>query len=192
MITREQAIKVLKELGACQDARLWFEYLKNVDPETAWNQCQQADWLIWLARHLEISKHKICFAIFECAKAVLHLVPKEEERSRQALELVEKWLAGEEVSEKELERAASEAYDAVEDAYSSAGDVVTRVSCACQTIYYVTAYVAPFGYSFHADSAIDNAYSSIEKSEIDSRIDFPGIVRKHISWKEIEEKLKKL
>ena len=44
----------LKKLNACEDA---IKYVRNQkSPEEAWNNCSRGDWMLWLARRLDVDK----------------------------------------------------------------------------------------------------------------------------------------
>lgn len=173
MMTRRQAIEKLHQLGACEEACEWFEN-SGLDPEEAWNQCNEPDWLAWLAYSLNIDLETIVRAVYESAKVVSHLIPDEEKYSRQALELVERWLAGEEVSANELKVAAASSTGAASFISVASTGAVVYAARAASSVH------AFFGY---ASAALTYATMA------DSSIDIAGIVRKHIPWSMIEEKL---
>lgn len=187
MITRERAIILLKKLDACQDSSNWFEY-SEFEPEQAWNQCPNPYWLAWLSRELKVDQHKILSAACECAKAVIHLISEEEQRPRQALELADRWLAGEDVSVSQFKDAVDEALAAADvDTASLAADAAAHACYAVALAAYATVnYVAHVAVSSIVHARVAYARAA------DPRIDLPGSVRKHITWALIEKKLKKL
>lgn len=190
MVTREQGHKLLKKLLACCEARDWL-HNSRFEPESAWNQCPEADWLLWLARKLKIEKKQIVFALYECVRAISHLIPEDEERPQELLKPVERWLAGEEVSEEEREATSNAAYNIL-DYFGF--DVLEKDSAvfACEASCYVAAYAGPLGFGVDADAAVDAVNASQRESENNLSIDFPGIIRKHIPWSMIEKHLNKL
>lgn len=186
MVTSQQAIILLKEFGACLDARHWFKN-SELEPEQAWNECRQADWLIWLARKLRIDKNKIKIALCECAKAIFPLVPEGEDRPRKVIEISEKWITSSPLSVEELRMIG---HVDIANAYYYAEDYGLAASCACEAIHDIAVYAGPFGNGTDIHLALESAHLSIKKSG--SNIDLPGIIRKHITWEMIEKKINKL
>lgn len=182
MITREQAIEVFNKLGACREARKWFED-SGLEAEEAWNQCLREDWLFWLASTVIIPKaevkRKLVLIAYECAKAVLHLIPEGEEPPRQILELMEKWINGEEVSQEELIILS-------EDAVYGSPTTVSHASSAFSHAAYIIIADSNLAFSDYASDAVYCA------RQADPNLDGFGIIRKHLPWNLIEEKLKKL
>lgn len=194
MITREQAIEVLEKFSACTESLEWF-MRSRCEPKQAWNQCSNPDWLIWLAETLRIDSHKITLVACECAKAVLHLIPEDEERPRLALELAEKWFTDKGISAKQLCAATTDAYAA----YNAVARINATYACyAADAIHCAVKSVAFAAQSTvvlannYADVAVFYAAAATTYRRTGSRMDIPNIIRKHIPWSLIEEKLNKL
>ena len=81
----------LKCLGACEESIKW---VGDKEFEEAWASCEDIGWMFWLAEKLEVDLKLFVQAACRCARLVLHLVPKEEERPRRAIEAAEAWLEG--------------------------------------------------------------------------------------------------
>ena len=76
--------KKLSELSACQDAIDWVD---NRDFKTAWDDCERADWMLWLMCKMEIAtKRERIHIICDCAATSLKYVPKGDDRPRLAIE----------------------------------------------------------------------------------------------------------
>ena len=81
----------LESIGACEPA---LEWVGDRDAETAWAECDQADWLMWLAYDAGESTHKPLVRIaLECAR----LTPITHPLLLDSLNDVERWLVGESV-----------------------------------------------------------------------------------------------
>jgi hypothetical protein len=76
---------------ACPDALTW---LGDRSPREAWEVCERADWMLWLADHIGIDQRLVVLCGTGCARSVLHLLPAGEERPRQAIEAAEAWAYG--------------------------------------------------------------------------------------------------
>ena len=112
----------LKSLGACQQAIDWSA--DQSDPQTAWERCGRADWLLWLAAwHCQPGDalHRaIVSAICGVARTLLRLVPEGEDRPRIAIETAEVWAHGEASIEDVLASAVSACAAAAHAAAASA------------------------------------------------------------------------
>lgn len=144
----------LLALDPCSDARAWLKEAKPATLEAAYATCPRADWMLWAIPRLALvedeglSRSLRLFAL-RCArstpvgggKVVFDLL--EDERSRNAIEVAERYLRGEATRE-ELQEARSAA------AYASA------------------AYVASF--AAYADAAASYAAASASASRGDARL----------------------
>lgn len=190
MVTRQQAIEVLKKSYACEEGYNWFMD-SGLEPEQAWNRCSQPDWLVWLAGRLGIDRNKLILVAYECAKAVLPLIPKNAERIQKVLELVGKGLDGEKVSWGDLQWAAISAIDEI-DEIDEIDDPNGVYSDAAYSVYFVAHAINSF-FIWNSVSSVSRAYSAyLDARDADSNIDFPGIVKKHIPWQMIEKHFNKL
>jgi hypothetical protein len=87
MMFREYLVSV----QACPDAILW---VGDRSPSEAWHACQRPDWLLWLCGRVAVDRRLIVLCATGCARSVLHLVPPDEDRPRQAVEAAEAWAYG--------------------------------------------------------------------------------------------------
>lgn len=84
------------------------------DFKSAWNNCPRGDWMLCLAKKLNIDNRKLTLAKGLCAKTVIHLM--KDERSKKAVEIAIEYGKGK-ASREELNAADAYAADAV-DAYA--------------------------------------------------------------------------
>ena len=109
----------LKKLNACSDAREWVAAQRNY--KEAWQNCERGDWMLWLAKKLEVDDRKLTLAKFKCANQVRHLM--KDQRSIAALDAAERYGNGE-ISRDELDAAADAAAAYAADAVDDAGYAV--------------------------------------------------------------------
>ena len=112
--------KLLDRLGACGEACRYASTHPN--PETAWEHCNRADWMIWLLTHVGCDEPKL-FQIYACwcvrntpladGRKVWDLLT--DERSKNAVVVAERFSCGE-ATEQERAAAWAAARDAAGDA----------------------------------------------------------------------------
>ena len=122
----------LEKLNACSDARDWVCTQKN--PTEAWQNCERGDWMLWLAKKLNVDDKKLTMAKAMCAKQVEHLM--KDQRSKDALQACFDYVNGK-ITRKELAAAASDAAYAAyaADAASAASDAAYAASAASYASY---------------------------------------------------------
>jgi hypothetical protein len=116
----------IRHLRPCMEAREWLH--KQKDWQEAWDTCPRGDWLLWLHSRLNPGMprgdewHKVYVRIAcEAARSVLGSVPAGELRPLAAIELAERFAAGDDVSESDLRAAAAGAADAAAAYADAAG-----------------------------------------------------------------------
>jgi chemotaxis protein histidine kinase CheA len=114
---------LLIELQACEDAKEWAGE-KNI--EEIVKDCHRGDWLLWLAKNVDIPLRPITLAKARCAKTVIHLM--EDQRSIDAVNIAEQFGLTDEVSEDDLRKAAAAANSAA--AYYSANSAAAAAYSA--------------------------------------------------------------
>src|SRR3990167_6923643 len=90
--------KWLTDIGACEEAVEWARTQKGTRQQ-AWNRCNRADWMLWLAARLcgerGSKQHRaVVMAACACARTALQYVPAGESRPLAAIELAERWARG--------------------------------------------------------------------------------------------------
>ena len=123
----------LKKLNACEDA---IKYVRNQkSPEEAWNNCSRGDWMLWLARRLDVDNRLLTLAKATCANQVRSLMT--DQRSLDALDACFRYANGE-LTREELNTFTSAASDAAD---------------AADYADYAAYYAAAAAYAASADAA---------------------------------------
>ena len=126
----------LENLAACREA---IEYVKTCkSAKDAWMNCDRGDWMLWLAKRLNVDDRKLTLTKATCANQVRHLM--KDQRSLDALDACFRYANG------EISRSALDIYAA----YSAAA-----ASAAYSAAYSAAAYAA-----YSAYSAVAAAYSA--------------------------------
>jgi len=139
--------KLLSKLHACTEARLW---VGARELESAWNECERGDWMLWIAAKAGIDRKLVVLAACDCAETALQYVPEGEDRPRIAIETARRWAAGEcELSEVRRAADAADAADAAAAAaatYAAAADAAaaTYAAAAAAAAYAAAAYAAAY------------------------------------------------
>ena len=120
---------ILNKLNACQEAVEWAE---NKPIEEIINTCHRGDWLLWLARKLDVDLQNITLAKGLCANTVIHLM--KDDRSINAVNAAIAFGRGE-ITRAELDAAAAASYAAAAsssyaDAASSYADAAASYAAA--------------------------------------------------------------
>ena len=87
---------LLYQLRACSEAIKWAQ---GKDPQTFWDTCPRADWLLWLVGRMVDkegwpTRKEVVLAACDCAETALKYVPQGEERPRKCIEIVREWVEG--------------------------------------------------------------------------------------------------
>ena len=136
---------LLIELNACSPAIVWAED-KNI--EEVLRDSYRGDWLLWLAKKLDLPLNKLTLAKARCAKTVIHLM--KDKRSVDAVNVAEKF-GLDECTLEELNNAAAYADAAV--AYAAAADVdAAYAAAAAAYAAYADAAAAAAAYAAYADA----------------------------------------
>jgi len=99
--------ELLIDLHACEEAKAWAQ---GMTIEQVVASVERGDWLLGLAKKIDIPKRPLTLAKARCAKTVIHLM--KDERSINAVNLAEEYGLSDEVSEDDLRKAAADAADA--------------------------------------------------------------------------------
>lgn len=105
----------LERLSVCRAA---IEYVKTQkSAKDAWMNCDRGDWMLWLAKRLDVDDRKLTLAKARCAEQVRHLM--KDKRSLDALDACVKYANGE-ITRKELDIYAAASAAAYAYAYAAA------------------------------------------------------------------------
>jgi hypothetical protein len=132
----------IEKFDPCSDA-LEFR-AKYSSFEQAWNECPRGDWMLWLAKRLDVDFKILTKAKAKCALTVRHLM--KDERSIKACEIALKFSDGL-ATRDELDAAADAAYAAADAAYAAAA---------------YAAYAAADDAAYAAYAAADAAYAAAD------------------------------
>ena len=149
--------KLLIKLRACEDARGWAgeKSIKEIV-----EQCHRGEWLLWLAKKVDIGLQPLTLAKGHCANTVRHLM--KDERSIKAVDIAISFGEGK-ASKEDLDAASDAAYaaayaaadDAAYAAAASASDAAYAAydAYAAAAAAYSAAYAAADAAAYAADAA---------------------------------------
>jgi hypothetical protein len=133
--------ELLIKLNACDEA---IEWAGDRTIEEIVKDCDRGDWLLWLAKKIDIELQPLTLAKGHCANTVRHLMKNE--TSIEAVDMAIAFGEGRATME-ELNNAAS--YAAAAAAYAAAGLIYAAT--------YAAAEAAAFAASYAANAAADAA-----------------------------------
>ena len=131
---------LLIELNACSHAIVWVED-KNI--EEVLRDSYRGDWLLWLAKKMDLPLNKLTLAKARCAKTVIHLM--KDQRSIYAVNIAERF-GLDECTLEELNAAY---------AYAAAYAVDADADAA-----YAASYAASYAVDADADAAAYASYAA--------------------------------
>jgi len=135
----------LNQLSACYDAIEWVKTRKS--PKDAWMNCIRGDWMLWLAKKLDVDDRKLTLTKAMCAKQVEYLM--KDQRSKDALDACFKYANGL-ITRKKLDQYAADAYAAYTTTYDDAAAAAAYAAAAA-------AYAAAYADAAYADAAAAHA-----------------------------------
>ena len=142
--------KRLDKFHPCLDAREWMLTQKNATE--AWNNCERGDWMLWIAKKLNVDDRKLTMAKAMCAKQVEHLM--KDQRSKDAIQACIDYFNGL-ITREELNTAYAYAYAAARAAYARADAAADAADAAAYA--YARAARAAARAADAADAAADAA-----------------------------------
>ncbi len=125
--------ELLIKLDACEEAREWA---RDMPIEEIVSTCHRADWLLWLAKKVDVDLRLRTLAKGHCANTVRHLM--KDERSLNAVDVAIAFGEGKATRE-ELDAAAAAAADAADAAYAA---VAAAAAAAAADAANAAAYAA--------------------------------------------------
>ena len=127
---------LLIKLNACKPA---VEWSGDRTIEQIVGTCHRGDWLLWLAKKIDLPLNKLTLAKARCAKTVIHLM--KDQRSIDAVNIAERFGLDECTLEELNDAAAAATYAAATYAATDAADAAAATAYAAAT-YAATAYAA--------------------------------------------------
>jgi hypothetical protein len=150
----------IKQYHPCGEAVKWLSSYD--DPQTAWNECQRADWMLWLLGNQITSppwsedRKPLLSCCLEMAETVKHLWPVDyKDRIGSAIVALRRWIEGDATIE-EAKVARSNLYDY---AYADA-DAAYAADAAAAAAAYVDAADAAYADAADAAYAAYAAYTA--------------------------------
>lgn len=148
------------------------------DLRKAWEECQNSQKLLGIAKLVKIDKETMVKIACECARLVLHLVPEREDRPRLAIEAAELW-----IKNPSKENAANAA-DVAKAAYAANATYSAAYFAAYFAAYAAnSAANATNAATYAAYSAAHAAYAAANADDAtDIKSKLANIVREYIPF----------
>jgi hypothetical protein len=147
----------LERLNACSDAVEYVETQKS--PALAWQNCDRGDWMLWMAKKLNVDDRLLTLAKATCSNQVRHLM--KDQQSTDALDACFRYAKGE-ITREELNVFTDAAYTTAVFAFAAhAAYSAAQSSFICS--YYAASYAAA-AYADAATDADDAKRESLKKS----------------------------
>ena len=138
----------LENLKACEDA---IDYVKTQkSAKDAWMNCSRGDWMLWLAKKLDVDDRLLTLAKATCANQVRHLMT--DQRSIDALDASFRYAKGE-LTREELNTYAAASYAAYDAASAAAASASAYASAASSTAAYASSAAYAAAYASAASAA---------------------------------------
>lgn len=154
----------------CKDGLEYYE--SQPDFETAWNNCERGDWMLWIAKRLDVDDRILTLAKAHCANTVRHLI--KDKRSIKAIDAAIKYGNGE-INREELNKFASDAYDAYAAFYAAASAAAYAAYAAYAAADANNASYAAFAASYASYAA---AYAA---ARVENQKQTANICRKYLT-----------
>ena len=154
----------LKRFAPCSEAMEWMKSQKNATE--AWQNCERGDWMLWIAKRLNVDDRKLTIAKAMCAKQVEHLM--KDQRSKDALQACIDYFNGL-ITREQLNAYAANAA-AADAAAADAADAADAAAYAAAA-YAAAAAAAAYAAYAAADAAADAAYvdAAADAAYVDAR-----------------------
>lgn len=136
----------LEKYDACEEGIKWFETQKS--NKTAWQNCERADWMLWIATKSGVDEKKLIRVKALCVLSIKHLL--RDKRSKEAL-ITALSYSESRATKKELKAAHTAASAACDASYSFVSSAAAAYTAAAYTIAATAATYAT------ADAATANA-----------------------------------
>ena len=172
-------VRLLKRLGACNESIVFAQQYNSF--KEIWAACPRGDWMLWLAKALEVDVQTLTLAKAYCAKTVYHLL--EDERSKDAIVAAINFGRGL-ITDAELQNtaaAAATAADAAAAAYTAAYTAAAAAYTATAATAAATAADAAAYTATAATAAATAADAAAYTAEIKNRLLTANICRKYLT-----------
>jgi hypothetical protein len=157
---------ILVEYKACVLAIDWAE---NKTVEQIVKECHRGDWLLWLAKKIDIPIKPLTLAKARCAKTVIHLM--KDQRGIDAVQMAERFGLTDEISLDDLRNAADAA------AYTAAHAAAYAAHAAAHAAAYAAHAAAAAAAAAHAAAAAAYADADADAARIKNQKETADICR---------------
>ena len=144
----------LEKLSACSEAIKWVKTRKS--SENAWMNCNRGDWMLWLAKRLDVDDRKLTLAKATCANQVRHLM--KDQRSLDAIDACFRYAKG------EITREELNIYAAFASSYAA-------YAAYYAASYYAAAASAASAADAYASAAADASYAAAKMESLKKSAD---------------------
>jgi hypothetical protein len=177
----------LEKLNACSEA---IEYVKTQKTVLAsWQNCERGDWMLWLAKRLNVDDKKLTMTKAMCAKQVEHLM--KDQRSKDALQACFDYVNGKITKRKLAAAAAAAATTYAYAAYAAAAAAAYAAAGAAAYAAYAAAGAAAYATTYAAAGAAAYATTYAAAARVNSLKKSADICREYLT-EEVLTKYKKL
>ena len=189
-------LRHMSRLDACEEATEWVQGLPADMPASdAWQRCERADWLLWLAGRAEVDRKLVVLVACDCARLALPIWQKrypEDGRVPACIDTVERWTRGEATIE-DVRAARRAAYDAAAYADAAAYDAAAYAAAAAYDAAYAAVYAAAAAAAAAAYDAAAAAYDAAAAARRAQRASTlrqcADLTRARITWDTVERAL---
>jgi hypothetical protein len=89
-LSKKEFLDILEEKKACSNAVKWVKESKAETFIDLWNECEQADWMLWILARMAgkkewPSKKTVVLCACDCAETALQFVPENENRPKNGM-----------------------------------------------------------------------------------------------------------
>jgi hypothetical protein len=153
----------LEKLNACIEAIEWVRTQKFFP--LAWKNCNRGDWMLWLAKKLDVDDKKLTMAKAMIAKQVEHLM--KDQRSRDALQACFNYVNGK-ITREQLNIYADAAHVV---AAAATGAAYAAAAAAAGAVYAAGAAYAGAAYAAAATGAAYTAAAAAREKSLKKSAD---------------------
>ena len=147
----------ITKFNPCDDGLEYYN--SQPDFETAWNNCLRGDWMLWMAKKMDVDVKILTLAKGLCANTVRHFM--KDERSIAAVDAAIAF-GKDQITKEELQPVYVAAYAAYIAAAAAVYDAANADATAAANAAYVAAYAAAYAANTAAVASVasDVAYAA--------------------------------
>ena len=145
------AYDAIAHLSPCVEAAEWLK--TQSDAQTAWNNCQRGDWMMWLLSKTGVDQRISVILACRFARMALQYTDQTDNRSITAITAAEAWLANPCEDTRAAARAAAARAAAARAAAAAARAAAARAAAAADDAAAAAAARAAYADAAYAASA---------------------------------------